>query len=497
MKLSYSVTEAWAPLPAAEWNAETAKQLLRRAGWSALPAEVTRATADGLAVTLDRLFPAQPPLFPQPRLVAHLKADTPEMARGLIQSAQGPEKLRLQREARERSQLALQDMSLKWLQYAAQPANAAFAKWTLFLSDVYVVGFQKVKNAALIWGHYDLLARQALGSAPELAKAVSRSPAMIAYLDLNQSKRGAPNENFARELFELFLLGEGNYTEQDIKEAARAFTGYRQQFGVYRYAPKQHDPSAKTVFGFTGPLSGDDVIDVAYQQPAAGSFLPHELVKFYLTDVALPPEYLAELGTWWRARHFDLRALALRFFGSRLFYAPEFRGDFIKSPVQFYLGLVQDLGLSVAPLPRSVLVPLRQMGQTLFNPPNVRGWIGGRNWINSATLQVRRQLVASLFSPLKEDNLNADEQIELVAARANGTSNFTVSDTLLAPLATLDAAATTDRLLANFLALPAAPPFRESVRKFLDSDDTDGPQKLRRIRRATVTLLQSPEYQLC
>jgi len=497
MQLSLSPAEAWQLLPAAEWNAEAARHLLRRAGWSDPQPEANRAVEEGLSLTLRRLYPAEPALFPQPRLVAHLMEDTPAIARGLTSASPGEEKRKLQREARERTQLAVQDMSIKWLQYAAQPRNMAFAKWVLFLSDVYVVGIDKVKNAALVWQHFDILARHALGAAPDLAKAVSRSPAMIAYLDLNQSKRGAPNENFARELFELFLLGEGNYTESDIKEAARAFTGYRQQFGVFRLAPGQHDPSTKTIFGRSGRFTGDEVIDLAFRQPAAGAFLPHEMVKFYLSDSPLPPEYLSELGTWWRSRNYDLRELTQRFFGCRLFFAPEFRGDFIKSPVQLYLGLVQDLGLSVAPLPRQVLVPLRQMGQMLFNPPNVRGWVGGRNWINSATLQVRRQLVESLFTPIDEAMLNADEQIELVAAKAAGTGNFTVPDELLAPLARLDAAAATDRLLTNFLALPAAPPFRDSVRQFLASDHGDKTPSLRRLRRAAVTLLQSPEYQLC
>jgi len=497
MKLAYSPTEAWQPLPAADWNADAAGHLLRRAGWSALPAEVEQATRDGLAATLARLFPSQPVLWSQPPLIAHLKEDIPAMARGLAGAQAGPDKQRLQREARERTQLAVLDMSIKWLQYAAQPQNAAFAKWVLFLSDVYVVGVQKVKNAALVWGHFDLLARHAFESAPALAKAVSRSPAMVAYLDLNESKRDAPNENFARELFELFLLGEGNYSEADIKESARAFTGYRQKFGTFRFAPRQHDAGIKTVFGQSGYFMGDDVIDLAFQQPAAGAFLPHEMGKFYLTDTPLPPEYLHEIGSWWSAQHFDLHALALRFFGSQLFFSPEFRGDFIKSPVQFYLGLVQDLGLSVAPLPRAVLNPLRQMGQTLFNPPNVRGWVGGRNWINSATYQARRQLVETLFAPIKEEALNADEQLELVAARANGVNNFTVADDLLAPLAALDPTVATTHLLANYLALPVAPEFRDAVRQFLAPEDADAPQKLRRLRRAAVTLLQSPEYQLC
>jgi len=490
-------TEAWRPLPASEWNADAARHLLRRVGWSAQPAEVERAVADSLPVTLDRLFPRQPILFPQPKLVANLREDTPDYAQRLEGAGNEMERRRVQREARERSQLALQDMTIRWLQFAAQPANAAFAKWVLFLSDVYVVGAEKVKNTALVWQHLDVLGRHALGGAASLAKAVSRSPAMITYLDLNQNRREAPNENFARELFELFLLGEGNYTERDIKESARAFTGYRQQLGTYRFATRQHDAGPKTIFGHTGNFGGDDVVNLAFRQPAAATFLPRELGKFYLSDTPLSAEVLAPLGDDWRATDFDLRSLAVRFFGSRMFFAPEHRGDFIKSPVQFYLGLVQDLQLDIAPLPRQVLVPLRQMGQMLFNPPNVRGWFGGRTWISSATLAARRQLVESLFTPIREENLNADEQVDLVAARAAGASRFTADSALLKPLTPLDPAAAADRLLANFLALPAAPQFREAVRQFLASDRADETQQARRLRRAVVTLLQSPEYQLC
>jgi uncharacterized protein (DUF1800 family) len=496
MTLSLAPVDAWQPLSAAAWDADAARHLLRRTGWSAQPAEVAQAQKDGLAATLDRLFPSQPISFPEPELVANLLEDTPEFARRLAATSEQEKRL-ARREARERTQVALQDMSLKWLQYAGQPANAAFAKWVLFLSDVYVVGADKVKNAGLIWTHFDILARHALGPAPALAKAVSRSPAMVNYLDLNQSRRQAPNENFARELFELFLLGEGNYTETDIKEAARAFTGYRQIYGKFQFAPRQHDHGSKTIFGQTGNFSGDDVIDLAFQKPAAHAFLPHEMVKFYLSDSPLPASYLDALGTQWADAHLDLRALVLRFFGSRIFFAPEFRGDFIKSPVQFYLGLVQDLQLNIAPLPRNVLVPLRQMGQMLFEPPNVRGWVGGRNWINSATLEVRRQLVESLFIPLREDTLNADEQTELVAARAAGAGHFTVPGDFLAPLTALDPATATDRLVADFIALPTTPEFHHSVQQFLSDPTGDEAQKLRRLRRAAVILLQSPEYQLC
>ena len=175
MNLTLAAADAWQPLPAAEWNAEAARHLLRRAGWSALPADVNSATGDGLAATLDRLFPPQPPLFPEPTLIANLREDAPGIARRLIAAPEGIDRKFLLREARERVQLAVQDMSLKWLQYAAQPQTAAFAKWVLFLSDVYVVGIDKVKNPALVWQHFDLLAHNSLGSAPALARHMSRT----------------------------------------------------------------------------------------------------------------------------------------------------------------------------------------------------------------------------------------------------------------------------------------------------------------------------------
>ncbi|HNC23619.1 MAG TPA: DUF1800 family protein [Opitutaceae bacterium] len=497
MSPSIDPAAAWLPLPASQWDAAAARPLLRRAGWTARPAETERAVKEGLAATLDRLFPLQPAPLAMPAAVTQLRADSPAILQGLEGAKDEMEGRRRRQEARERSQAVLQDLSLAWLNYAAQPDTAAFAKWVLFLSDVYVVGIEKVKNTVLVADHYQRLARHAYGPAPELTKAVSRSPAMVVYLDLNQNRRDAPNENFARELFELFVLGEGNYREVDIKEAARAFTGYRQRLGEFRIAERQHDSGPKTVFGETGRFGGDDVIDLAYRQPAAATFLPHELVKFYLTDQPLPPELLVPLGNEWRRRNFHLRELARLFFGSRLFFAPEYRGDYIKSPVQLYLGLVQDLDLDVTPLARSALAPLRQMGQVLFFPPNVRGWVGGRIWINSGTLAARRQLVESLFRPLREEALNADEQRALAAARTSGPKRFTVDPDRFTDLAALDAPAAADRLLDEFLALPATAPFCERVRGFLASNPGDATHRVQRLRRAAVILLQSPEYQLC
>lgn len=490
---------AWQPLAAGDWNAEAARHLLRRAGWTAQPGEVARSLQDGLPATLDRLFPAEPELFPPPALLTHFEASLPSYAQRL-RAAAPEERRQLQREERERAQSTLVNLTIRWLQFAAQPEHAAYAKWVLFLSDIYVVSFQKVYNPPMIYRHFDILGRNGLGPAPALTKAVSRSPAMILYLDLNQNQAKAPNENFAREMMELFVLGEGHYTEADIKEAARAFTGYRTRpaFDDFHFAAGQHDAGLKTVFGHTGNFTGDQVIDLAYGLPAAGAFLPHELVKFYLSDTMLPAPYLESLGAAWRTEGaYNLRWLAQRFFGSRLFFAPEFRADFIKSPVQYYLGLIQDLGLDVTPIPRYVVNPLRQMGQVLYQPPNVRGWLGGRNWVNSATLAARRSLAEALFTPIDEDTLNADEQIEVVAARTQGHDRFTVTDASLATLGALAPSALVDQLSRTLLAGPPTPAFRAALGDYLAGGGGDPASRAHRLRRTLVTLLESPEYQLC
>lgn len=497
MALSLSPQDAWTPLPAGQWTTDTASHLLRRAGWTARPDDVAQAVREGLPATLDRLFPAKPPAFEKPRLVARAEQNSgppPNLA-----SIPQEERLRTVRENGERQRLAVQELSLKWLAYAAQPANAAVAKWTLFLSDVYVVSAEKVRNPGALHQHFEILREHGFGPAPALTKAVSRSPAMVVYLDLQQSQRRAPNENFARELFELFVLGEGNYTEKDIKEAARAFTGYRTQANnsTFNFVALQSDSGEKTVFGATGKFTGDDVIELAYSQPAAANFLPGEMARFYLSDTSLPPEHIKALGDLWRASGFELRTLQRTFFGSRLFHAPEFRGGLIKSPIQLYLGLVQDLALDIAPLQRFTIIPLRQMGQPLFTPPNVRGWVGGRNWINSGTLNARRQFVELMFTPLDEPRLNADDLFEITVARSNGLTRFTVPDDVLAPMATLQPEEAAGQLVRSFL--PGAPSgsVTDSLAQFIATAPAGERSRLQRLRRAVVTVMQSPEYQLC
>ncbi|MFI5336652.1 MAG: DUF1800 family protein [Opitutales bacterium] len=483
---------AWQPLPSAQWDEAAARHLLQRIGFSATPAELALTLHEGPTGAIGRYFARMPDL-PAPTSVTKLAAEAPQMAK-VLQGTEGPEKQRARQQSAERAREALFDLTLAWLQQAARPECAPAEKWLLFLSNLWVVSVEKVKNTALIYQHQDLLRRTALGSASLLAKVMTRSPAMVMYLDLQESKREAPNENFARELFELFTLGEGHYTEQDIKQSARAFTGYRQRFGEFTFVPRQHDDGEKTIFGHTGRFTGDDVIDLIFRQPAAGSHVPREMVGFYLSETPLPDGFTDALGSSWAGSGYDLPHLLRTFFSSRAFYAADFRDNFIKSPVQFYLGLTQDLQLDVAPLPRRVIGVLRQMGQLPFDPPNVRGWVGGRAWINSATLSARRLLIESLVHPLNRNALNADELAALDAAQTKGPARYALSNEQCADWGRLPPAEAADQLLSHSLPARRGSAVAAQIAAFL----ADGrSQPAATARAALATLLESPDYQLC
>lgn len=493
MKLTLDPRQAWEPVSTREWTAAHARHLFRRASWAAVPEAVDESIRRGPFATVERMFGATPSL-PMPEAVA----EAAERLRTVYQRAREaptPEaRRRFQREVRQQAVAAYQEMTVKWLQFSTLLQNAAYEKWVTFLQDVFVVSIERVRNPEFIFRHHDLLRTKGTGSYLDLCRDVSRSPAMLIYLDLQQSKRSAPNENFARELFELFVLGEGNYTEKDIKEAARAFTGYRHRQGEFYFAERQQDPRPKTVFGRTGRWTGDDVIRLALDETAASTFLPRELCRFYLTEAEIPLPYLEQLGQIWRQANFNLGTLLQRFFTSRLFYENHFRGNLIKSPLHFHLGLVQDLQLTVPPFPRTVLVRYRQMGQHLYHPPNVRGWVGGQLWINSSSLSARRQLVKSLFQPVNEERLNADERAALNEARKEGRVELFVSRDRLRQLAKTDPNIVASRFIDFFLPGPASADYRRTLADYL----TNGPgNRMDRIETAAMTILQSPEYNLC
>ncbi len=216
---------------------------------------------------------------------------------------------------------------------------------------------------------------------------------MLVYLDVAQSRRGQPNENFAREVMELFTLGEGQYTEQDVKEAARAFTGWSidRESGQYLFRPGLHDPGVKTVLGRTGRLDGDAVLDVILARPEASEYITAKLWREFVGSEPDPAE-VRRIAALFRGRDYDIKAALRALFLADAFWAADQRGTLVKSPVELVVGTLRQLELTPAQaVPFAVAAA--GMGQNLFAPPNVKGWPGGDAWINSNTLLARKQFL--------------------------------------------------------------------------------------------------------
>ncbi len=411
----------WNALPSADWDLGKARHLASRLGFSVHPKIVETIHKLGPRKTVAKhLFAPKP--MPPPSEVVSMRETAEEML------ADGPIRDREQRRLYQKlNRESYADYAVKWYDFACNPERSIQEKMVLFFQDVWVVAFQGVKSAPALFDYQARIRQSIAGTYPEMCLRLSQSWAMVRYLNLNQNRKGAPNENFARELFELFTLGEGNYSEEDIKEASRALTGYmanRQGKVVFR--PQRHDDGRKTVFGKTGRFKLEDIIRLVFQQPAAARFLPAELCKAYLSQEPLPEPLIEELATLWRKNGYSLPYLYETLFASELFYKPEYRANLIKAPVHYYLGMLQDFELGVPPLPRASFRLNRQMGQPFFNPPNVRGWVGGKAWINSATLSARRQAAESLFFEYDEKRLNADEIKALEKVRAAGQTSFSI-----------------------------------------------------------------------
>jgi uncharacterized protein (DUF1800 family) len=242
-----------------------------------------------------------------------------------------------------------------------------------------------------------LLRREALGNFSTLLRGIAKDPAMLVYLDNAGSRRQAPNENFAREVMELFTLGEGHYTEHDIKEAARAFTGWSldRETGDFTYRRIWHDYGEKTVFGRTGRLDGDDVLDLLLARPETSQFIVAKLWREFVSPEPQPGE-VARLAAAWREARYEVKPLLREVLNSDAFWSSANRGALVKSPVELVAGTLRTFEIHPTDL-RPAVFACAALGQNLFAPPNVKGWPGGQAWIDSSTLLARQQFIDRVF----------------------------------------------------------------------------------------------------
>lgn len=284
-----------------------------------------------------------------------------------------------------------------WLHEMAVTPSPLTERMTLFWHNHFATSQQKVRSVSLMYRQHALLRREALGSFRRLLHEVARDPAMLVYLDNAGSRREAPNENFAREVMELFTLGEGHYGERDVKEAARAFTGWSldRDTGEFRLRRAWHDAGEKTVLGRTGRLDGAAVIDVLLEHPRTAELVTEKLWREFVSPTPQRDE-VRRIAAAFRAGDYEVRPIVRALLVSDAFWDQAHRAVLIKSPVDLVVGTMRTFGLRPIDY-RPAAFAVAALGQNLFTPPNVKGWPGGTAWIDSSTLLARRQWIDRIF----------------------------------------------------------------------------------------------------
>lgn len=294
------------------------------------------------------------------------------------------ERKELMRKARQ----GVRQLNTYWLDKMAASPEQLREKLTLFWHGHFACRSQ---NPLFLQQLNNIHREHALGNFKTMLLEVSKSPAMLQFLNNQQNRKGKPNENFARELMELFTLGRGNYTESDIKEAARAFTGWGYNLaGEFQFRQQLHDSDQKTFFGKTGNFDGSDIIDIILNKPVTAEFIARKIYVFLVNDLA-DESHVKELGAYLYSHNYDLGDLVKKILTSDWFYDSKNMGCKIKSPVELLVGLNRQFAVNYQN-PAVLLQFQSALGQVLFYPPNVAGWSGGRNWIDSSSLMVRLKI---------------------------------------------------------------------------------------------------------
>ncbi len=404
-------TVCWGPAWAAGMGVADAQHLLLRTGFAPTEAEVQAFARLSRAQAVDRLLA---------ETQAEARTEAPDWVNLPL-----PRSVRTLSEE-ERRNLARQalrqgfELRVWWYREMLVTPSPLSERMTLFWHNHFVSSLEKVRAPQLMYRQNVLLRRHAVGSFREMLHAIARDPAMVIYLDSASNRKGRPNENFARELLELFTLGEGHYVEQDVKEAARAFTGWSLDRDTYafRFYRFLHDGGEKTVLGHTGPFDGDEVLEILLAHPATAEHIVSKLWREFVSPHPDPAE-IQRLADVFRANDYRIKPLLRALFTSDAFYAEQNRGVLIKSPVELLVGTVRQFQIA-NPDPLLLALAARQLGQDVFAPPNVKGWPGGEDWINSASLLTRKQILARLFRGEDMPEVMAMDEGRRVAAKKAG-----------------------------------------------------------------------------
>jgi hypothetical protein len=441
------------PRPVLKTEAARISHLLRRAGFGATKDELASFRRMGLQATIDYLV------------------DFDSVDDSALEERLAAQDLDLER---------LGALQLWWLQRMAYSMRPLQEKLTLFWHGILTSSFRKTGASPAMYVQNQLFRKRGMGRYDEMLKAVSRDAAMLIYLDSRRNRKAAPNENYSRELMELFSLGIGHYTEEDVRESARAFTGWQIRGKTeFSFNRSQHDFGVKTFLGETGPWNGDDVVDIIMRQGPAGEYIVRRLWEFF----AYPdpePTVIARLAEVFRDNGTEIRPVIRAILESDEFYSPRAFKALVKGPAELVASTIRMLSIetSTAPLRRR----MEAMGQVLFGPPDVSGWEGGATWINSSTLLERVNLANAVatarsgrlvFDPATQVSDTADTPEVLVDFFVDLLLGGEVPDEIR-------------RLLVRHVEELRAPPTAASRPVNTDSQ----------LRSLVYLILASPDYQL-
>ena len=431
------------PIAPSDWNYARAAHLLERAGFSGTPEDIEALAAMTPGEAVARLVrfddvdnthlpafvhsgihdPGLEPFPPSRPATTDLARETGE-ALGVMVKPAGNR--RMQPVVNKffywlrASLLETNRVAYWWANRMVATRSPLQEKMALFWHGHYAVNESKVRDYRKLLRELELFHELGTGNFRDLMVAIAQDPAMLSFLDAGVNVRGAPNENFAREIMELFTMGVGNYTERDIREAARAFTGWNYVDMTFVINEDQHDDGEKTFLGRTGRFDGVDVIDIIMEQPATAEFIAGKIYRYFVRE-DLEPALRTELGNVFRDARYEISPLLETIFMSRDFYSDASVGTQIKSPVQLAVSTYRELGLTEAPGVPDFNSVTGALGQLLFRPPTVAGWAYGRSWVTPGLLLERGNFARDLLFPdinfVPPDRINGNPEIRSVADR--------------------------------------------------------------------------------
>jgi hypothetical protein len=497
MAITHALLEPYQPTAGDPFDAVKAAHLLNRAGFGGTPDEIARVQSLGPAAAVDELLD-----FPDVSAEEQSDTDVPDLSaiegvprtfRQLQQQLQGKTNLQDKQALRQKFNQANMQVLMTtmawWMKRMASGPYPLQEKLTFFWHGHFTTSAKDEHMASLMWRQNELLRRFAAGNFGRMVHAVSRDPAMLDYLNNTQNRKEHANENYARELMELFTLGIGNYTENDVKQGARAFTGWTHDGDNFIFHSSEHDYGTKSFLGYTGNFNGDDIVSIILRQPSCASFIAGELYKCFVSD-EVDPKMAQALGDVLRRNDYELRPLLRTMLASKAFYQPAVIGAQIKSPVQLVVGSVRLLGVEMPPQ-RTLVATMTQMGQVPFMPPNVRGWIGGRSWINTSTIFVRYNTGVWLTGGKGPGTLQGrltGKSIRIIPSDASAVTFEPSNNNVIS-----SADQMVDDWLRRLIQRPVDPRQRQTLIDTIGEDDNREQAE----RRLVQLILSMPEYQLC